>query len=195
MFKPVKQHMQVSTEHLTQFLVPYGETGESAINRVIINLELLPYIKLIFTRIFIILKGKEAKVQLAYEMLWTLRFTIFATALGKLKNHRILNIFKNKESVCTTLGSWLKLKFQNTYFGWLQEELLSAQKPLDRNPHWHKITVIFLTVWLIQTSPLLMKISRQCLKYITVLRLVTIKPHDFKVIVVLINTSQHLGCI
>lgn len=46
-----------------------------------------------------------------------------------------------------------------------------------------------LTVWLIQISPLLTKISRQCLNNMAVPRLVTIKPHDFKVIVLLINGS------
>lgn len=79
--------MQVSTEQLAQFLVPYGETGESAINRV----KSQPWATAlhIFTRIFIILKGKEAKVQSAYEMLWTLSFSIFTTVLDKLYKHRI----------------------------------------------------------------------------------------------------------
>lgn len=69
----------VSTEQLAQFLLPYRETGESATNRMIINPELLPYIKYLQKRIFHILKGKEAKLQLAYEMFWALRLTIFTT--------------------------------------------------------------------------------------------------------------------
>lgn len=78
------------------------------------------------------MKVKEAKVPLTYEMFGTLRFTIFTTALDKLKKIGFLTFFF--KSVCTTLGSCLKLKFQNIYFGWLQEELLSARNPLDRNP-------------------------------------------------------------